>query len=80
MIIDIADYRRLKGETADFKDYLRAGSTRAGQLENWLHGLHPVIDGLLAASAKVRGWTLVTRHPADLARTDVTLHNPFRPN
>lgn len=25
MIIDIADYRRLKGETADFKDYLRAG-------------------------------------------------------
>lgn len=40
----------------------------------------PVIDGLLAASAKVRGWTLVTRNTADLARTGVTLHNPFRPN
>jgi len=58
----------------------RKDSTQAGQLENWLHGLHPVIDGLLAASAKVHGWTLVTRHPADLARTGVTLHNPFRPN
>jgi toxin FitB len=40
----------------------------------------PVIDGLLAASAKVRGWTLVTRNAADLARTGVALHNPFRPN
>ena len=25
VVIDIADYRRLKGETAEFKDYLRAG-------------------------------------------------------
>ena len=25
VVIDIADYRRLKGETADFKDYLRSG-------------------------------------------------------
>lgn len=25
VIIDIADYRHLKGETAEFKDYLRAG-------------------------------------------------------
>jgi len=25
VVIDIADYRRLKGETADFRDYLRAG-------------------------------------------------------
>lgn len=35
---------------------------------------------LLAASAKVRGWTLVTRITADLARAEVTLHNPFQPN
>ena len=27
----------------------------------------PIIDGLLAASAKVRGWTLVTRNTADVA-------------
>lgn len=37
----------------------------------------PVVDGLMAASAKVRGWTLVTRNVADLARADVRLLNPF---
>jgi toxin FitB len=37
----------------------------------------PVIDGLLAASAKVRGWTLVTRNIADLHRSGVALLNPF---
>jgi predicted nucleic acid-binding protein len=39
----------------------------------------PVIDGLLAASAKVRGWTLVTRNIADLARCGVPIINPFDP-
>jgi len=39
----------------------------------------PVIDGLLAASAKVRGWTLVTRNTADLGRSGVMLLNPFDP-
>jgi toxin FitB len=39
----------------------------------------PVIDGLLAASAKVRGWTLVTRNTADLARSGVVMINPFEP-
>jgi predicted nucleic acid-binding protein len=37
----------------------------------------PVIDGLLAASAKVRGWTLVTRNTADLQRSGVALLDPF---
>jgi toxin FitB len=37
----------------------------------------PVVDGLMAASAKVRGWTFVTRNVADLARADVRLLNPF---
>ena len=37
----------------------------------------PVIDGLLAASAKTRGWTLVTRDASGLARTGVSLLNPF---
>jgi prevent-host-death family protein len=27
VVIDIADYRRLKGETTEFKDYLRSGPT-----------------------------------------------------
>lgn len=39
----------------------------------------PTVDGLLAATAKVRGWTLVTRNTADLARTGVRLVNPFEP-
>jgi predicted nucleic acid-binding protein len=39
----------------------------------------PVIDGLLAASARVRGWTLVTRNTGDLARSGVALLNPFDP-
>jgi predicted nucleic acid-binding protein len=43
------------------------------------HDPLPIIDGLLAASAKVRGWTLVTRNTADVARTGVTLVNPFDP-
>jgi toxin FitB len=40
----------------------------------------PVIDGLMAATAKVRGWTFVTRNVADLARTDVRLLDPFVAN
>jgi hypothetical protein len=37
----------------------------------------PVIDGLLAASAKVSGLTLATRNVADVERTGVDLFNPF---
>lgn len=37
----------------------------------------PVIDGLMAATAKLRGWTFVTRNVADLARTEVRLLDPF---
>ncbi len=37
----------------------------------------PVVDGLMAATAKVRGWTFVTRNVADLGRADVRLLNPF---
>ena len=39
----------------------------------------PVIDGLMAATAKLRGWTFVTRNAADLARAGVRLLNPFEP-
>jgi len=38
----------------------------------------PIIDGLLAATAKVHGWTLVTRNTADVTRTGVALLNPFQ--
>ncbi|HVR38453.1 MAG TPA: type II toxin-antitoxin system VapC family toxin [Thermoanaerobaculia bacterium] len=38
----------------------------------------PVIDGLIAATAKVRGLTLVTRNVPDVARTGVPSLNPWR--
>ena len=37
----------------------------------------PVIDRLLAATALVRGWTLVTRNTEDFARSRVRLLNPW---
>jgi toxin FitB len=39
----------------------------------------PVIDGLLAATAKVHGFTLVTRNVKDIDRTGVACVNPFDP-
>lgn len=38
-----------------------------------------VIDGLMAATAKVRGLTLVTRNTTDVARTGLALVDPFEP-
>jgi predicted nucleic acid-binding protein len=37
----------------------------------------PVVDGLLAATAKVNGLTLVTRNVADVERTGVDFIDPF---
>jgi toxin FitB len=37
----------------------------------------PLIDGLLAATAKVHGLTLVTRNVADMAMAGVRLLDPF---
>lgn len=39
----------------------------------------PVIDGLMAATAKLHRLTLVTRNVTDVARTGVQLVNPFVP-
>jgi predicted nucleic acid-binding protein len=37
----------------------------------------PVIDGLLAATAKVYGLTLATRNVKDVARSGAEVVNPF---
>ena len=37
----------------------------------------PVIDGLLAATAKIHGMTLVTRNEADVASLGADVLNPF---
>ena len=39
----------------------------------------PVVDGLMAATALVHDWTLVTRNVNDLRSTGVPLLNPFSP-
>ena len=39
----------------------------------------PVIDGLLAATAKIHHMTLVTRNIAEIADLDVQFLNPFEP-
>lgn len=43
------------------------------------HDPLPVVDGLLAATARVHRLTLVTRNTADVTRTGVLLLNPFEP-
>jgi toxin FitB len=37
----------------------------------------PVVDGLMAATALVHDWTLVTRNVGDVSSTGVRLLNPF---
>lgn len=53
----------------------------AGVAEEWgrLRAIAPLpmVDGLLAATALVRGWTLVTRNVKDVERTGVKTLNPF---
>ncbi|MBT8227280.1 MAG: type II toxin-antitoxin system VapC family toxin [Dactylosporangium sp.] len=39
----------------------------------------PVVDGLMAATAKVHRLTLATRNVSDVVRTGVRLVNPFTP-
>jgi predicted nucleic acid-binding protein len=40
----------------------------------------PIVDGLMAATAKVRGMTFVTRNTADVERAGVVLLDPFSNN
>jgi predicted nucleic acid-binding protein len=39
----------------------------------------PVVDGLLAATARVHGLVLATRNVRDIARTGARVVNPFEP-
>jgi predicted nucleic acid-binding protein len=71
----------LRGLHATYRDHII--SVDADVADEWgrlnVPDPLPVIDGLLAASAKIRGWTLVTRNTAELARSGVLLLNPFAP-
>lgn len=37
----------------------------------------PIVDGLIAATARAHDWTLVTRNVKDFVGLDVQLINPF---
>lgn len=71
----------LRGLQAGYRDHLV--NVDAAVAEEWgrmnVPDPLPVIDGLLAASAKIRGWTLVTRNVNDLRGSGVSLLNPFEP-
>jgi toxin FitB len=53
----------------------RAVAHEWGRLK--VHRSLPVVDGLLAATAKIHRMTLVTRNTADIADVDVLMLNPF---
>jgi predicted nucleic acid-binding protein len=72
--------RWLVGLIAAYRD--RILSVTIAVAEEWgrLNALPqpiPVVDALMAATAKVHRLTLVTRNVADVARTGVTVLNPF---
>lgn len=65
-------YRRFEGRIIPVSDQIAEEWGRLGA-EN----PPPVVDGLIAATAKVHGLTLVTRNVADIERTGVRCLNPF---
>lgn len=71
----------LRGLHIAYQDHLVDVDADVAEAWGWMNVPDPlpVIDGLLAASARVRGWTLVTRNTADLRRSSVALLNPFEP-
>jgi toxin FitB len=72
----------LDGLRAIYQDHII--NIDPGIAEEWgrlnVPDLLPVIDGLLAATAKARGLILVTRNVADLARSGIRVLNPFDPS
>jgi hypothetical protein len=76
---DILD-RWLSGLTASYQERLLPVTAQVAEEWGRMSATTqppPVIDGLMAATAVVHGLTLVTRNFADVARTGVTVVNPF---
>jgi len=64
-----------------FADRIVGIDRRIAERWGWLNAGErlPVIDGLIAATAIVRGMTVVTRNVPDFARAGVPILNPFEP-
>jgi toxin FitB len=71
----------LTGLQVGYRDHLVEIDLSAAQEWGQINAPDPLpfIDGLLAATAMVRDWTLVTRNVRDLNRCGVRLLNPFEP-
>ena len=94
-VVDITDWHRMSGSSMNFRGMerwlvglhvscrSRIIEIDASIAEEWgrinVPDPVPVVDGLLAASAIVRDWTLVTRNVRDVQHCGVRLLNPFEP-
>ena len=69
--------------TNDITDAFAVERTFDRVVDEWgrldARGSLPVVDGLLAATARVHDLTLVTRNVKDVVRTGVDLLDPFEP-
>ena len=67
--------------TSSFADRILPVSTDVAEEWGRMNAIRPVpvIDALLAATAKVNGLTLVTRNEADVAGLGAEVLNPFKP-
>ena len=72
----------LAGLTARYRDWILPVTAEVAQEWGRLQAVcrSPVIDGLLAATARVHRLTLVTRNTSDIAGTGVPAINPFEPS
>ncbi|MBP7866295.1 MAG: type II toxin-antitoxin system prevent-host-death family antitoxin [Acidobacteria bacterium] len=82
VVISIEDYQRLKRPATGLVEFFRSSPLCGVELE-LTRDLEregkraPAVDGMIAATAKVHGLTVVTRNAPGLAPFDVPLLNPW---
>jgi len=71
--------RWLHGLQRQFGDRIVPVTVEAAEEWGRLNAIRPLptADGLIAATARVNGWTLVSRNIKDFAGTGVSVVNPF---